>query len=58
MTLPAVTKKSPLQVERAIPIYAIVANSPDTPEVRYHLERTWRQVRQGYASTLERPPER
>lgn len=56
MTLPAVTKKSPRPEARAIPIYALVANSPDTPEVRYHLERTWRQVRQGYVSTLERPP--
>jgi hypothetical protein len=42
------TKETDLERgSKSVPIYALVQGSPTTPDERYVIARTWRQVRQG-----------
>ncbi len=42
----------------SIPFYALIANKPADPEAVYHIQRTWRQVRQGEPQSQASEPEK
>ncbi len=50
------TKETDLEgVSKSVPLYALVQGLPATPEERYAILRTWRQVRQGSPTPVDTP---
>lgn len=42
----------------SIPLYALIAGKPVDPEAAYHIQRTWRQIRQGEPQSQAPEPEK
>ncbi len=50
------TKETDLEgVSKSVPLYALIQGRPATPEERYAILRTWRQVRQGIPTPADTP---